>query len=171
MRFKLGKFRIPELQWDYLTIGPKFETGKMNGKNQDQITKNQGNQMIRNTIRTHFRITWKTVIAPYSRIRCRASSNVLSGILFENYSVVYPRQPHWISQHPTSVLSTSTYHFAPLRRSGNFWQSLASLSLGFEVVRAVVIKSSIFWDITPYSPLKGNLRFGGTGRFLFRVEE
>jgi hypothetical protein len=26
------------------------------------------------------------------------------------------------------------------------------------------MKSSIFWDITPYSPVKVNIRFGGTGR-------
>jgi hypothetical protein len=36
--------------------------------------------------------------------------------------------------------------------------------LGFQVLRAVVMKSSIFWDITPCSPLKDNLRFGGTCR-------
>jgi hypothetical protein len=31
----------------------------------------------------------------------------------------------------------------------------------------VVIKSSIFWDITPRSPLKVNRRFGGTCRPIF----
>jgi hypothetical protein len=36
--------------------------------------------------------------------------------------------------------------------------------VGFEVLPAVVMKNSIFWDITPYSPLKGNRRFGGTCR-------
>jgi hypothetical protein len=30
----------------------------------------------------------------------------------------------------------------------------------FEVFTAVVMKSSTFWDITPYSPLKVNRRFG-----------
>jgi hypothetical protein len=34
----------------------------------------------------------------------------------------------------------------------------------FEVITAVVMKSTIFWDITPYSPLKVNRRFGGTCR-------
>jgi hypothetical protein len=36
--------------------------------------------------------------------------------------------------------------------------------VGFEVLTAVVMKSSIFWDITPCtcSPLKVNRRFGGT---------
>jgi hypothetical protein len=34
----------------------------------------------------------------------------------------------------------------------------------FEVLRAVVLKSTIFWDITPCSPLKVNRRFGGTYR-------
>jgi dolichol kinase len=34
--------------------------------------------------------------------------------------------------------------------------------VGFEVLTAVVMKSAIFWDITPCSPLKVNRRFGGT---------
>jgi hypothetical protein len=34
----------------------------------------------------------------------------------------------------------------------------------FEVLTAVVIKSSILWDITPSSPLEVNRRFGGTCR-------
>jgi hypothetical protein len=32
----------------------------------------------------------------------------------------------------------------------------------FEVLTAVVMKSTIFWDITPCSPLKVNRHFGGT---------
>jgi hypothetical protein len=42
---------------------------------------------------------------------------------------------------------------------------LAYLRVGFEVLTAVVMKSSIFWDITPCSPLKVNRSFGGTCRF------
>jgi hypothetical protein len=34
--------------------------------------------------------------------------------------------------------------------------------VGFEVLTAVVMKSTIFWDITPCSPLSVNRRFGGT---------
>jgi hypothetical protein len=38
--------------------------------------------------------------------------------------------------------------------------------VGIEVITAVVMKSSarIFWDITPYSPMKVNQRFGRTRR-------
>jgi hypothetical protein len=36
-----------------------------------------------------------------------------------------------------------------------------SVFVGFEVLAAVVMKSTIFWDITPCSPLKVNRRFGG----------
>jgi hypothetical protein len=36
--------------------------------------------------------------------------------------------------------------------------------VGFQVLTAVVMKSSIFWDIMPYSPLKVNRRFRGTRR-------
>jgi hypothetical protein len=41
-----------------------------------------------------------------------------------------------------------------------------SAIIGFEFLTAVVIKSSIFWDITPCSPLKVNRRFGETCRTL-----
>jgi hypothetical protein len=34
----------------------------------------------------------------------------------------------------------------------------------FEVITAVVMKSSVFWDIPPCSPLKVDRRFGGTYR-------
>jgi hypothetical protein len=34
--------------------------------------------------------------------------------------------------------------------------------VGFEVLTAVVMKSSMFWDITPCNPLEINRRFGGT---------
>jgi hypothetical protein len=36
--------------------------------------------------------------------------------------------------------------------------------VGFDVLNDVVIKKYIFWDITPCSPLKVNLRFGGVCR-------
>jgi hypothetical protein len=34
--------------------------------------------------------------------------------------------------------------------------------IGFEVLTAVIMKSTISWDITPCSPLSVNRRFGGT---------
>jgi hypothetical protein len=37
--------------------------------------------------------------------------------------------------------------------------------VGFEVLTAVVMKSSVFWDITSCSQLKGNRLFGGTCLF------
>jgi hypothetical protein len=36
--------------------------------------------------------------------------------------------------------------------------------VGFEVLTAVVMKSTIFWDITSCCPLSVNRRFGGTYR-------
>jgi hypothetical protein len=38
------------------------------------------------------------------------------------------------------------------------------LIVGFKVFIAVLMKSSVFWDITPRNPLKVNGRFGGTCR-------
>jgi hypothetical protein len=40
--------------------------------------------------------------------------------------------------------------------------------LGFEVLRAVVMKSSIFWDIAPCGLLKIKRHFGGTYRLHLR---
>jgi hypothetical protein len=36
------------------------------------------------------------------------------------------------------------------------------MNAGLEVLSAVVMKTAVFWDITPCSPLKVNRRFGGT---------
>jgi hypothetical protein len=36
--------------------------------------------------------------------------------------------------------------------------------VGLEVLTAVIMKSSIFWNIAPCSPLKVNRHFGGTCR-------
>jgi hypothetical protein len=38
------------------------------------------------------------------------------------------------------------------------------LQKGFEVLAAVVMKRTIFWDIKPCNPLKVNQHFGGTRR-------
>jgi hypothetical protein len=37
--------------------------------------------------------------------------------------------------------------------------------VGFEVLTAVVMKSSVFWDVTLSSPLKVSQHLGGTYRF------
>jgi hypothetical protein len=37
-----------------------------------------------------------------------------------------------------------------------------SVFVEFNVLTAVVMKSTVFWDMTPCSPLKVNRRFGGT---------
>jgi hypothetical protein len=42
------------------------------------------------------------------------------------------------------------------------------LHVGFEVLTAVNMKSIIFWDITPCSPLGVNRRFGGTYRLVLQ---
>jgi hypothetical protein len=41
--------------------------------------------------------------------------------------------------------------------------------VGFEVLTALVMKSSSLWDITPCSPLEVNWRFGGTELCLLPV--
>jgi hypothetical protein len=51
----------------------------------------------------------------------------------------------------------------------HFWEKYVNRKeniVGFEVLTAVVMKSTIFWVITPCSPVKVNRRFGGTYRLL-----
>jgi hypothetical protein len=50
-----------------------------------------------------------------------------------------------------------------------FWLTL--LCLGFEALTAVVMKSSIFWDITPCTLLKSIDISEEHVAFIFRVEE
>jgi hypothetical protein len=48
-----------------------------------------------------------------------------------------------------------------LAEDRNQWLDLL---VGFQVLAAVVMNSTTFWDITPYSPLKVNGHFGGIYR-------
>jgi hypothetical protein len=41
----------------------------------------------------------------------------------------------------------------------------ADCVVGFEVLTAVAVKSTLFWDVTPCSPLKVSRRFGVTHHF------
>jgi hypothetical protein len=47
---------------------------------------------------------------------------------------------------------------------GKMWKEQVMTCVGLEVLTAVVMKSPIFWDITPCSRLKISLRFGWTCR-------
>jgi hypothetical protein len=51
----------------------------------------------------------------------------------------------------------------------NSWHLTLLKIVGFEVLAAVVMKSPIFWDITPCGLLKTNRRFGGTYRTACRL--
>jgi hypothetical protein len=66
------------------------------------------------------------------------------------------------------VACVSLYLFqTPESVSRSVSQSLrwsSNKDVGFEVLTAVVLKSTIFWDITPCRPLKVNRCFGGTYR-------
>jgi hypothetical protein len=44
-------------------------------------------------------------------------------------------------------------------------------NLGFDVLTPLVMKSHIFWDVAPYSPLKVNGCVGETCHLHLRVEE
>jgi hypothetical protein len=53
---------------------------------------------------------------------------------------------------------------------GNFEENIKS-PVRFDVLRAVIMKSTIFWDMTPFSPLSSNLRFGGTYRLYLQSQK
>jgi hypothetical protein len=48
---------------------------------------------------------------------------------------------------------------------------IAAAAVGFEVLTGVVMKSSVFWDITPCSPLKVSRRSEEHIGSIFRVEK
>jgi hypothetical protein len=70
------------------------------------------------------------------------------------------RYPHSMAAKILSFTSWSTWKpgISPFYFHFNY------LFVGFEVLTAVVMKISIFWDTTPSSPLKDNRCFGGTCR-------
>jgi hypothetical protein len=68
------------------------------------------------------------------------------------YSVTWPRFDRVSSRiFLIQTLQTPMLHYQHCRQD-----------VGFYFLTAVVVKSSILWDIMPCSPLKANQRFGGT---------
>jgi hypothetical protein len=60
----------------------------------------------------------------------------------------------------------------PLGKPRRGWKLNVKTDLkyvGFEVLTAVVMKSTTFWDITPCNPLKVNPRFGRTYRLHLQL--
>jgi hypothetical protein len=61
--------------------------------------------------------------------------------------------------------TSSSYTFLIYEVTHKSWRVSELLkNVGFEVLTMVVVKSTIFWDITPCSPLNVNRHFGGTYR-------
>jgi hypothetical protein len=58
-------------------------------------------------------------------------------------------------------LQQTTVHYPHCGSTTGFFE-LVSYCEGFEVLTAVIMKSTIFWDIKPCSPLSVNRKFGGT---------
>jgi hypothetical protein len=58
---------------------------------------------------------------------------------------MFLKSPHWKLYILCHLLSTLLNNL-----------SFPTYSVGFEVVAAVVMKSTIFWDVKPCSPLKVN---------------
>jgi hypothetical protein len=57
-----------------------------------------------------------------------------------------------------------------MRSKGNLWVE-GDANVSSEILTAVVMKRSIFWDITPCSPLKVNRSYEGTCHLDVQVEE
>jgi hypothetical protein len=55
-------------------------------------------------------------------------------------------------------------HGKPRRR----WEDNIKVNVGFDVLTAVFMKSSIFWNIIPCSTLKINQHFGGKIRLYLQ---
>jgi hypothetical protein len=75
---------------------------------------------------------------------------------------------YWMVFCQSYELITYWIIFSP-QFQGNEHTQLNTGYVVFKASTAVLMKSSIFWDITPYSPLKVNLHFGGTYRLHISV--
>jgi hypothetical protein len=84
------------------------------------------------------------------------SSNVLNRFSVQDYTL--SNQNIFVVSPIRNTRSSDEHHL--LR--GN------SMYVGFGVLTAVVMKSSIFWDTTPRSPFKANRSFGGIFRLHFQ---
>jgi hypothetical protein len=71
----------------------------------------------------------------------------------------------WRHNLITRVFSRIYSSSFPLIPPSSISLKVNHIYVGFEVLTAVIMMSSIFWDITLCSPLKANERFGGTYRF------
>jgi hypothetical protein len=91
---------------------------------------------------------------------CLSNSAIHSSIILQVFLTIFLEVSYYL--HPSCISSPSL----PLRlHYSNSFSLYCSYSyVGFDVLTAVVMKSTIFRDITPCSPLSVNRRFGGTYR-------
>jgi hypothetical protein len=87
----------------------------------------------------------------------------LLGLFYTTYMrFIYVRRVIYFSIYKSLLVS---WEAAQLAASQEGLSSVGkSLLVGFEVLTEVVMKSTVFWDITPCSPLKATRHFGGTCR-------
>jgi hypothetical protein len=76
-----------------------------------------------------------------------------------NLTIKYNFESHWLAATLRCV-SVASYDIKFARNLNVFREKLNQMAL--EVLTAVVMKSTVLWDITPCSALKSNRRFRGT---------
>jgi hypothetical protein len=86
---------------------------------------------------------WSAAICTRPRIRCTISRHWIIGPILFDGTIISER-------------------YCELIRCPFIGHLNKDEIVGFEVPTAVVMKSSIYWDVTPCSPLKVNRRFGET---------
>jgi hypothetical protein len=78
------------------------------------------------------------------------------------FAVLQYRLGHRLSSFFVYFLSPSRHIPGLNQATTNSFRILSNSCVKFEVLAAVFMKSTIFWDITPCSPLRVNRPFGGT---------
>jgi hypothetical protein len=58
-----------------------------------------------------------------------------------------------------------------ITETGLSYNNSLAICVGFEVLSAVLIKSSVFWDIRSVNLVKINRRFGGIYPFISTLED
>jgi hypothetical protein len=75
----------------------------------------------------------------------------------------------WVRREVSNIRASINNYYTSIINCKSILTKRTRSSAVFEVLVAVVMKSSVFWDVTPCNPLKVNRRSGGTSTACCRL--